>query len=154
MIDTYVLDVFPGLPQIFVYGSERGPSRLLIAKVVDGFLVAGSPTEISNFRKAISDRFEVGRFSQDTSLVFNCLHIKKHGNGDIELYMDIISLLTLSRERKKQNESRAIQHELTAFLGLTGKLKSSDTAVFPCCLRGKPPSTERREPANCRPQIR
>ncbi len=50
--------------------SEQGPPRLLIAKVVDDFLIAGSPTEISNFRKAISGRFEVGRFSQDTSLVF------------------------------------------------------------------------------------
>ncbi len=70
MIDTYALDIVPGLPQLFVYRGEQGPPRLLIAKVVDDFLIAGSPTEISIFRKAISDRFEVGQFSQDTSLVF------------------------------------------------------------------------------------
>ncbi len=36
--------------------------------------------------------------------------------------MDTISLLKLSTEPKKQHESRATPHELTAFLGLTGKL--------------------------------
>ncbi len=88
MIDTYGLDIVPGLPQLFVYRSEQGTPRLLIANVFDDFLIAGSPTEISNFRKAISDRFEVGRFSQDTSLVFNRLPIKQHANGDIELSME------------------------------------------------------------------
>ncbi len=71
-------------------------------------------------------RLEVGRFSQNTSLVFNRLHIKQHPNGDIELsmeeYMETISPLHLSRERKKKHDSDATQHELTAFLGLTGKL--------------------------------
>ncbi len=38
--------------------------------------------------------------------------------------------LTLSRERKKQHESHANQHELTAFLGLTGKLNF----LRHCCL--------------------
>ncbi len=36
--------------------------------------------------------------------------------------MDTISPLTISRERNKQNESHATQHELTAFLELTGKM--------------------------------
>ncbi len=103
MIDTYGLYIVPRLPQTFVYRCEQGPPRLLIAKVVDDFLVAGSCTEISNFRKAISDRFEVGRFSQDTSLVFNRLNIKQHANGDIEIsveeYMDTMSPLKLYRAR-------------------------------------------------------
>ncbi len=77
MIDTY------GPPQLFVYRNEQGRPRLLIAKVVDDFLIAGALTEISNFRFAISDLFEVGRFSQDISVVFHCLHIKQHSSGDI-----------------------------------------------------------------------
>ncbi len=77
------MDILPGLPQLFVYRSEQGPQRLLIAKVVDEFLIAGSSTEISNFRKAIFDRFEVVQVSQDTSLFFNRMHIKHHANGDI-----------------------------------------------------------------------
>ncbi len=62
---------------------NKEPPRLLIAKVVDDFLIAGARTEISNFRFAISDRFEVGRFSQDISVVVHCLHIKQHSSGDI-----------------------------------------------------------------------
>ncbi len=89
MIDTY------GLPQLFVYRNEQGPPRLLIAKVVDDFLFADSHTEISDFRKAISNYFDVGLLSQDTSLVFKRLHIQQHANVDIELsveeYMETIS---------------------------------------------------------------
>ncbi len=36
--------------------------------------------------------------------------------------MDTISPLPLSRERKKEHESCATQHQLTSFMGLTGKL--------------------------------
>ncbi len=49
MIDTYGLDIVPGLPKLFVYRGEQGPPRLHIAKVVDDFLLAGAPSEISNF---------------------------------------------------------------------------------------------------------
>ncbi len=49
MIDTYGLEIVPGLPQLLVYRGEQVPPRLLIAKVVDDFLLEGSPTEISNF---------------------------------------------------------------------------------------------------------
>ncbi len=104
MIGTCGLDIVPGLPKLFVYRGEQEPSRLLIAKVADDFLIAGSPAEISNFRKAISDGFEVGLFSQDTSNVFNRLHIKQYANRDIELsmeeYMNTIYPLTISREPK------------------------------------------------------
>ncbi len=126
MTDTNYLDIVAGLSQLFVYRGEQGPARLLIAKVVDDYLLAGSPTEISNFWNAISDRFEVGRFSQDISLVFNHLHKKaacqwRHKRS-MEEYMDTISPLTLSRERKMQHESHATQDELTEFLGFIGKL--------------------------------
>ncbi len=40
----------------------------------------------------------------------------------MEDYMETISTLHLSRERKKERDADATQHELTAFLGLTGKL--------------------------------
>ncbi len=40
----------------------------------------------------------------------------------MEEYMETISHLQLSRERKKEHDSDATQNELTAFLGLTGKL--------------------------------
>ncbi len=53
MIDTYGLEVVPGLSQLLVLRSNKGPPVLLIAKVVDDFLLAGSPHEICRFRNAI-----------------------------------------------------------------------------------------------------
>ncbi len=88
VIDTYGLEVVPDLPQLFVLRGNQGPPVFLIAKVVDDFLLAGSPHEVCRFQNAISTRFEVGRFSQDTSLVFNRLHIEQHPNEDIELSME------------------------------------------------------------------
>ncbi len=64
--------------------SNEWPPRLLAANVVDDFLIAGPRVEIDFFHRAISERFKVGRFTQDTVLVFNRLHIKQFSIGDIE----------------------------------------------------------------------
>ncbi len=48
----------------------HGPSpRLILAKVVDDFLLAGDKDEIRQFREAISKRFIVGQFTDSGNLV-------------------------------------------------------------------------------------
>ncbi len=41
MIDSYGPAVVPGLPQLFVLRDEEGPPLLLIANVIDDFLLCG-----------------------------------------------------------------------------------------------------------------
>ncbi len=55
-IEPWMIDKFT---ETVEHRSEKGHGNLLIAKVVDEFLLTGSPTEISNFRQDRSDSFEV-----------------------------------------------------------------------------------------------
>ena len=124
-MNTYGLQEIPGMPQLFVLQGEDPTPRLILAKVVDDFLLAGNKAEIQKFRDAISKRFKVGQFSDKGTLVFNRLHIKQHENWDIELsmeeYMDTIHPLNLPKDRRKQSNDTATNEEITNFLGLTGK---------------------------------
>ncbi len=94
MIGTYDLEVVPSVPQRSVQRGGEDPPLLVVAKVVDDFFLRAH-YEICGFLNAISTRFGVGRFSQDTFLVLNRLHIKQHPSRDIELsmeeYMETIS---------------------------------------------------------------
>ncbi len=91
---VYRVDTIPGIPQHFMRQSDDGSPRLPAANVIDHFLLAGAAIEIDCFNTPISERFKVGLFTQDTVLVFNCLHIKQFLKGEIELsveeYMDTI----------------------------------------------------------------
>ena len=126
MLDEYGLEPVPGIPQIFFKkNSERVPD-LVIAKVVDDLLIAGSELEVEQFKKKISKRFQLGRFMTDKSLVFYRIHIKQNENFDIEAsmseYLTTIHPLEISRERRKEHDEKATENELKLLLGLTGKL--------------------------------
>ncbi len=123
---SYGLQEIPGMAQLFVLHSREPSPRLILAKVVDDFLLAGDKNEIRLFREAISKRFKVGQFAEGGTLVFNRLHITQHDNWDIEVsmeeYAETINPLTLPKERRKQPCDQATIDELTSFLGLTGKM--------------------------------
>ncbi len=77
-----------------------------MAKVVDDFLLAGSPQEITRLHAAISERFLVSQFSTNGPFTFNRLHITKHDNFDIEVsmkeYLKTIEPPELSKDRHKE----------------------------------------------------
>ena len=97
-----------------------GPPSLLFVKVFDDFLLSRSPIEIQKFHQSISKLFEVGRFSEDTSLVFNRPQIEQLENGEVKVsigeYMRNIYPLETSQECKKDHDSDVTKTEVTAFL--------------------------------------
>ncbi len=58
LLNTYGFETIPGLPQLFVLKSNNGSLQLIVAKVVDDFLLAGLPSEISRFHRTIAKRFQ------------------------------------------------------------------------------------------------
>jgi hypothetical protein len=64
-----------GLSQLFVLRSSDGHILLLLAKVVDDLLVAGSIHSMNDFHNHLCNRFKVGRFVCNESFVFNALQI-------------------------------------------------------------------------------
>ncbi len=105
LLNTYRFEKILALPQLFVLKSNNRSLQMILAKVVYDFLLAGLPSETSRFYRTKAKRFQVGRFTKGTVLVFSRLHIMQKSNGDIEMsmeeYMGTISKLGISRERSK-----------------------------------------------------
>ncbi len=135
MLNNYRFETIPGLPELFVLKRNNRPLHMIVAKVVDDFLLDGLPSEISRFHRTIANRFQVGRFTKGTVLVFNRQHITQKSNGDIEIsmeeYMGTISKLDIARERSKQQDQFATTEEITDFLGLAGKLNFLSHGCLP-----------------------
>lgn len=125
-----------GLQQLFVKRNEDGRIVLVMAKVVDDFLISGDREAITAFHGQMSTRFTVGRFIQEPDLVFNRLHIHQNPSFDVHVsmqeYMQTIQPIVVPHHRKKNMENnRCSQTELTAFLGLTGSLNYLGHGALP-----------------------
>ena len=62
-----------GLPQLFIKYGSHGLPVLIIAKVVDDLLIAGTKEEVHAFHESIEKRFKVGRFLTKGIFIFNRL---------------------------------------------------------------------------------
>ena len=106
-----------------------------MAKVVDDFLIAGCTRHIQEFHDSLSQRFVVGSFVMNKDLVFNRLHIHKCKDGSLVLgmqeYVDSITPLPVTRERRRQSLHRCTLEELTAYQGLAGSLNFVGHAILP-----------------------
>lgn len=116
---TYVLKQITGLPQLLVLYNEDSSIMLVVTKVVDDFLLAGTPSAIQAFHDAIAKRFAVENFVFDKYIVFNRLHIPQESDGsifaNIQEYLDKIEALSLTTARRKQASEKAESVELTAY---------------------------------------
>ena len=121
-------DVLPvkGVPQMFQKKHSNGTISLLMAKVVDDFLIAGLPNDIQQFHHQIGKRFKVGRFICDKDLIFNRLHISQADKGFITIsmqkYIDTIQPIPLDRARRKNQEEKCTLGELKMLQALAGEL--------------------------------
>jgi len=77
MRESYKLTEVPGFAQMFVLHKKNKAPAIFIAKVVDDFLLAGTPQEIDKFHTAISKRFKVGTFCPKAPFTFNALLIEQ-----------------------------------------------------------------------------
>lgn len=65
MEHVFSTETVGGLIQFFVARNDENKIKLLIAKVVDDFLISGEIEDIKDFHEEISKRFKVGRFICD-----------------------------------------------------------------------------------------
>lgn len=122
-----------GVNQVFV--RKKGDKIvLLIAKVIDDFLIAGKTEDIREFMRELSKEFEVGKVTIGGTFYFNGCEIDV-GTNAIELsmweYMSKLSTIPLSRLRKKQRDEKVTASEETAFRALAGTLMYMGNSVVP-----------------------
>jgi hypothetical protein len=132
----YGFETLPGLSQFFILRDNSGRITILLAKVVDDLLLAGSVTTMNEFYKALCARFKVGRFICDRPFTFNALNITQdHSSSSIT--MDMLDYpakcipLPLSPTRRKESDIPATPEERTAYQSLAGTLNFFGHGVLP-----------------------
>lgn len=134
MRETYKIKGVPGFAQMFVLNVKNEAPVIFNTKVVDDFLLAGTPEEIERFHSLIYKRFNVGTFCRTASFTFNAL-IEQNDSMDIRIsmeeFMQDISDLELSRHRRKSASEKATPEELTSYLSFTGLLNYLGHGVIP-----------------------
>lgn len=133
---NYNIETIAGFPQLFIIRSSNSKiPKLLIAKIVDDFLIAGNPTDIQEFNDNISQKFKVGRFILDKDVMFNRLNISQDEMANVTIsmteYMSKINPIPLSRQRRKQQMEKCTSEERTKYLGLAGQLNWLGHGVLP-----------------------
>ena len=108
---------------------------LAIAKVVDDFLIAGSPSYIEQFRQNLQQRFEIGSFVTGRKLVFNRLLITQDEDYTVHIhmreYMETIKPIDITQDRRRQVQDGCSTDELREYQGLTGSLNFLGHGVLP-----------------------
>lgn len=79
---------------------------MILAKITDDLMFAGSIEDMECFVAKIKQRFDVIKAIFDGPLLFNGCMINQSNNGDITMdmyaYMETIQQLEVSRARRKQ----------------------------------------------------
>lgn len=133
-LNNQKFEQIPGLPQLFVLRDSGGSVHMLIAKVVDDFLVASSRNQLEQFNNAISKAFKVGKFCTDDSFLFNGCNITQSSTGitmSMESYLSSVESIDVARSRRKEKDSLCTDAERKLFLRLTGRLNFLGHATLP-----------------------
>eukprot|EP00177_Eucheuma_denticulatum_P007832 GFKZ01014258.1.p1 GENE.GFKZ01014258.1~~GFKZ01014258.1.p1 ORF type:complete len:1202 (-),score=97.36 GFKZ01014258.1:1881-5486(-) len=115
-----------GLSQLFIRRDKTGGIILLVAKLSDDFLMAGSQSALHEFSDSIHRRFEVGKLVKGPAYQFGGCDIKYHTNGDVSMemskYWKRVKPLEISRSRRRMRDAIANAKETLMYRSLAGTL--------------------------------
>lgn len=117
-IEEWLLDYgfssIPGLPQFFILRRD-GNTCLLLAKVVDDILIAGTKDKSEIFYTRLKDEFKVGSHVTDGVMKFNGLNMRQNSNFNIFVdmrdFLSSILPIPLSRIRRKSASTKCTSEE-------------------------------------------
>lgn len=108
--------------------------KLIVAKVIDDFLVVGNTADIKLFFRELGGEFDVGKTAIGGAFRFNGCEIDVRDDM-IELsmwdYLDKLVPVKLSRARSKQKDEKATPAEESAYRALAGTLMYMGNSVVP-----------------------
>lgn len=137
LLDEQRFVTFGGLPQVFAKLDHAGAIVLLMGKISDDLLVAGRRAAIEEFFAALHSRWEIGKSVISDDLLFNGARIlRNEHSGDISLSMNEylstrVQLLSLTRDRRKEESSSATDAEKNEYRSAAGTLNFLGTAALP-----------------------
>lgn len=120
------LERVPGVRQLFVKRRKDGEITLMISKITDDALVAGTPTNLKEFSAMLSQKYELSKVVLDEQMNFNVCNITKEENGGVTIdmieYMSRVSPKTLDEGRSKKPQAKATQTEIERYRAIAGEL--------------------------------
>ena len=120
---------------MYVRRDKKGAITLLVAKVTDDFIYAGTVERTTKFIEDMGKRFSIGKAMIDEKFFFNGCEIEQDDWGSIKMsmegYLSQLHEIPISRKRKKQQNEKATDLETTQFRSLAGTLLLSGEGVLP-----------------------
>lgn len=131
----YCLRQVFGISQLFCLRDSNGSPSLLVAKVVDDFLIIGLPGTISAFLDALKGNFELGAISTDKDMRFLGCDIRIRGDDSVRLsmdnYLDKIHPVDVLRARRHNPHELVDSREISEYRHVAGMLVYMGQAVLP-----------------------
>lgn len=133
--DDYKLTQLFGILQLFAQCDEDGSIFLLVAKVVDDFLIAGRPSNIDKFLYRLSKKFELGAVSRSSVHTFLRCKIARSPDDSVRLsmpgYINRASAIHVHRARRSETHSKSDSRETSEYRSLAVVLVFLGQAVLP-----------------------
>lgn len=124
-----------GVPQLFVRRDAGGRIVLLLAKVTDDMLIAGSTAEVKSFIDQIGGRFPISKAIVNDYIKFNGCDITQDEQDNIkismEAYMGEVKYIDISPERKKHRLDKTTDAEKAAFRSMAGEFVWAGSGTLP-----------------------
>ena len=125
-------EVFLEIPEFFVV-RRNGQIVLMIAKLVDDFLIAGDPGIVEEFYARLRQKFETGDLISGMDLRFAGMRVRQRDDYSITAEMDLadLSKFELDATRRKDHDAPCTAEEISAYRQLCGRLVYPGQALAP-----------------------
>ena len=124
-----------GVSQLYIKRGQEGSIMLMIAKLTDDLLMAGTKVAMRQFADLISKRFTISKVILQGEIKFNGCSILRDESGDIRMsmneYVAGIEPVQLSKNRLADVHSKATKHEADVFRTMAGELVWLGSGVYP-----------------------
>lgn len=123
-----------GISQLYLKRDQSTNITLLLAKLTDDLLIAGSEQDMHNFATSIQKRFKIGKVVINANILFNGCEISQNEFGNVELsmtkYLESIKPVMLQTDLYR-DESKATEAEIHDFRRLAGELVWLGSGALP-----------------------
>lgn len=124
-----------GASQLYIKKDRSGEIILIIAKVTDDVLMAGTLIAMKWLSRQMDKRFGLSKSTIDDTIDYNGCRITQDDDGSITLdmtkYMQNIQSIDISRSRRKQYSEPATDQEVSDYRTLAGALMWIGKATLP-----------------------
>lgn len=129
------LDAMEGVSQFVI---KRRPDRsvtLVLAKMTDHLLFAGSIYDMNASASAIKERFDISKAIIDGPIQYNgcrnMMYTDGHREMSMEQYVQSIDSWDMTRETKEQHDEKASRHEYDAYRSLAASIIWAGNVTVP-----------------------